>query len=272
MTTKAFNMDKLFEGSLQRLRTEADYFSRLTDHDPELGRLNETHLVNLLRTYLPPKFGIGTGFIQCGGAHARQSPQCDIVIYDALNNAPLYQSSAWSIYPIEMVYGVIEVKTTLNRAALAEAFEKCAAIRSMAKDGSNEANKSYLRLQPPPGEKAVSHFVSYTVGLAPRFFVFGYKGWSSVDTLLRNFRLLSDQYPKAHIHGVCNLTEEESLFIQHEAFVPGSSPALDRGGFRHFLSMMPLALEGMLPPDRNGMGFDLTNAGHYIRKREPKTL
>ena len=64
--SKPFNIDKLFEGSLRRLRTEAEYFSRLTDH-PDLGRLNETHLFNLLRAYLPPKIGIGTGFIACGG-------------------------------------------------------------------------------------------------------------------------------------------------------------------------------------------------------------
>src|SRR5690348_3558569 len=87
-----FDLSKLFEGSLQRLRIEAEYFSRLTDHNPELGRLNETHLVGLLQSYLPPKIGVGTGFICCGGEHSRQSPQCDIVLFDALNNAPLYKS------------------------------------------------------------------------------------------------------------------------------------------------------------------------------------
>ncbi len=125
-TTRAFKLDMLFNGSLRRLRTEAEYFSRLTDHDPELGRLNETHLVKLLRDYLPPKIGIGTGFIVSGGSNATQSPQCDIVLYDALNNAPLYRSDAWSIYPIEIVYGVIEVKTTLTSSTLKDAFEKCA--------------------------------------------------------------------------------------------------------------------------------------------------
>jgi len=138
--TKAFDLDKLFDGSLLRLRAEAEYFSRLTDHNPELGRLNETHLVKLLREYLPPKIGIGTGFIVSGGRKPLQSPQCDIVLYDAMNNAPFYKSEAWSIYPIEMVYGVIEVKTTLNHTALAESFVRCAAIRAMAKapDGKDK--------------------------------------------------------------------------------------------------------------------------------------
>jgi hypothetical protein len=144
-STKAFDLDRLFEGVLRRLKTEAEYFSRLTDHDPELGRLNETHLVRMLRDYLPPKIGIGTGFIVSGGAGRTQSPQCDIVLYDALNNAPLYKSDAWSIYPIEMVYGVIEVKTTLKPSTLKEAFNKCAAIRAMAKTSEGAPNKSYMR-------------------------------------------------------------------------------------------------------------------------------
>ena len=120
---KPFDIDRLYEGSLRRLRVEAEFFSRLTDHNPELGRLNETHLVKLLRAYLPPKIGIGTGFIASVGDSPRQSPQCDIVLYDALNNAPLYQSDTWSIYPIEMIYGVIEVKTTLNKRELKDALE-----------------------------------------------------------------------------------------------------------------------------------------------------
>jgi hypothetical protein len=171
-----FDLDKLFEGSLQRLRTEAEYFSRLTDHNPELGRLNETHLVKLLKDYLPPKIGIGTGFIVCGGSAPRQSPQCDIVLYDSLNNAPMYKSDAWSIYPIEMVYGVIEVKTTLNVQTLTEAFEKCASIRAMARTKDNKPNKAYIRQLPAEKGRAVE-YEERKSGLAPRFFVFAYSGW-----------------------------------------------------------------------------------------------
>ena len=107
---QAFTLGKLLQGSLRQLQTEAEYFSRLTDHDPELGRLNETHLVTLLRKYLPPKFGVGTGFIVSGGSQTTQSPQCDIVLYDAVNNAPFYSSDSWSIYPIEMVYGLLKLR------------------------------------------------------------------------------------------------------------------------------------------------------------------
>jgi hypothetical protein len=100
MSATPFNIEKLFFGSLAKLRTEASYFSTLTDHNPELGRLNESHLVSLLRSYLPPKYALGSGFIVCGGPEPKQSPQCDIIVYDNINNAPFYSSGTWSIFPI----------------------------------------------------------------------------------------------------------------------------------------------------------------------------
>ena len=262
--TTAFDLDKLFEGSLRLLRTEAEYFSRLTDHNPELGRLNETHLVKLLREYLPPKIGIGTGFIVCGGSKPLQSPQCDIIFYDNLNNAPLYKSRVWSIYPIEMVYGVLEVKTTLNRAAFREAFEKCAMIRAMAKTSDGCDNKRYIR-QVLAQPKSPAQYALRTSGLPPRFFIFGYDGWKSAAMLERNFRALSQEQESAHIHGVCNLHGNGSLYIRHEAFRQGDDRffSITKNGFRFFLMNLPSMLDSMLPVDRIGIGFDQIYLKHY---------
>lgn len=264
MVKATANIDRLFEGSLLRLRTEAEYFSRLTDHNGELGRLNETHLVNLLRSYLPPKIGIGTGFIECGGADPRQSSQCDIVLYDALNSTPLYQSQSWSIYPIEMVYGVIEVKTALDPNELKDAFLKCAEIRIMAAgENDSEPNKAYMvRVEPPPGKPKAS-YVHYMDKLAPRFFVFAYGGWQTIEALEENFGRLSKEHTKAHLHGVCTLTKTGSLFIGQKAFSGGDFESISTNGFRHFLRTMPALLDSMLPLHRNGLGFDLTDPRHY---------
>ena len=259
-----FDIDQLFEGSLQRLRAEAKYFSRLTDHKPELGRLNETHLVKLLRDYLPPKIGIGTGFIVSGGEDPQQSPQCDIVLFDALNNAPLYKSDAWSIYPIEMVYGIIEVKTKLDTKQLEDTFEKCAKIRAMATDPGGVGNKRYLRQIEPEPEMSARHR-QLSSNLPPRFFVFGYDGWKSMRGLERNFKTLSDQHTKAHIHGVCNLFEFGSLYIRHNAFKKGDErfSSSNINGFRYFLMSLSVTLNSMLSADRIGLCFDQLYLEHY---------
>lgn len=259
-----FDLNKLFEGSLRRLRAEAEYFSHLTNHASELGRLNETHLVQMLQAYLPPKIGIGTGFIASGGISQNQSPQCDIILFDKLNNFPLYKSETWSIYPIEMVYGVIEVKTNLNNRQLNDAFKKCAKIRGMTKTPDGHSNKAYMvNDHVIPGKPVQYRY--YTTDLPPRFFVFSYSGWKTKKGLDNNFRILSDKNKSAHIHGVCNLYDEGSLYIRHIAYEKGEnrfSPVTENG-FRYFLMNLPATLNSMLPPHRLGLGFDQIPLKHY---------
>lgn len=261
---KSFDINKLIEGSLQSLRTEAEYFSTLTDHGPELGRLNETHLVKILRSYLPPKIGIGTGFIASGGATPRQSPQYDIILYDALNNVPLYNSDTWSIYPIEMVYGVIEVKTTLTNSTLRDALQKCAEIRTMATDSTGAPNKLYLRLKPAQINTSANYEI-ITSNLPPRFFVFGYNGWKMITGLKNNFERLSDENLNAHVHGVCNLFKDGSLYVRHNAFKEGTLrySTDQNNGFRYFLMNLLNTLNSMLNHNRMGLGFDQLYLDHY---------
>jgi hypothetical protein len=268
MVATPFQIEKLFSGSLAKLRTEASYFSTLTDHNPELGRLNESHLVSLLRNYLPSKYGIGTGFLVSGGAEPKQSPQCDIIVYDTINNAPFYSSGAWSIFPIEMVYAVIEVKTTLNRMSLEDTFVKCGYIRGMAKTSSGDPNKCYSVQDKPKQGKPVRYLTRMS-SLPPRFFLFGYNGWQSINGLRKNFAKVSDSHPDAHIHGVCNLTISRSLFVQHVAFAKRHEryAALQAEGFHQFLMAMPYHLNSMLPPDRNNLFFDMVNVEHYYSHR-----
>jgi hypothetical protein len=207
---------------------------------------------------------LGTGFIASGGDSPQQSPQCDIILYDALNNAPLYKSDAWSIYPIEMVYGVIEVKTTLNKHGLKDAFKKCASIRMMAKKPDGRQNKAYIR-QVPSEPRSPAKYERYMSGLSPRFFVFGYDGWRTGTALERAFKAVTEENKEAHIHGVCNLYDGGSLYISHRAFQKGPDrfSQVAENGFRSFLMNLPASLDSMLPIHRIGLGFDLIQLDHY---------
>jgi hypothetical protein len=218
----------------------------------------------MLRAYLPPKVGVGTGFIACGGTNPRQSPQCDIILFDALNNAPLYSSEAWSIYPIEMVYAVIEVKTSLNTATLRDAFRKCAVVRRMAASTATKGNKSYrLQLPPVPGRPARPGIVYDR--LPPRFFVFSYGGWNSAAALDKNFRKQTKENENAHIHGICTLHKGGSFYVGHLAYRAADDRAspVSQQGFRNFLMALPQTLNSMLPAHRLGNGFDQANLAHY---------
>src|SRR5258708_31761455 len=157
-------------------------------------------------------------------------------MFDALNNAPLYKSDAWSIFPIEMVYGVIEVKTKLNKETLSDAFNKCAAIRKMCSSPTGDGNKSYV-ISFPPEVKTLATFRERLEKLPPRFYVFAYDGWSSGRTLESNFRGLTKSNEGAHIHGVCSLCRNGSYYIQHLAYMPVEQrySRATANGFRQFL-------------------------------------
>lgn len=266
-----FNVDKLMAGNIAQLRIEKEFFSSLTSHPGEIGRLNETHLVRMLRRYLPAKFGIGTGFLASGGKDGTMSPQCDIIIYDALNNAPFYSSEAWQIYPIEMVYGVIEVKTSIKRAALEDAFNNCLLIRNMCKNKDGEKNKKYLRqVLSEPGTSV--QYEKESSGLPPRFFVFGYEGPNDPATLAKMFQDITEKVEHAHVHGLCVLDQDSGLFLEHAAYRRPDQrvSAIKDNGLWHFLMELPKRLSSMLPVvplriEREGSSIPRPNTYLYRR-------
>jgi hypothetical protein len=158
----------------------------------------------------------------------------------------------------------IEVKTTLDRASLGDAFAKCGYIRRMAKTPSGDPNKSYA-IQRLPEQGKATVYSAIMSGLPPRFFVFGYRGWESLSGLKNSFEEISIAHPDAHIHGVCNLTTTGSLFVQHIAFAKGSErySTVQTDGFRQFVMAMPYHLNFILPPHRNGRYFDMVNVEYY---------
>lgn len=190
---------RLFEGLKQTLITEADHFASLNEHGPEKGRLNERHLAKLISRYLPKKFGVGTGFIVSNKSFREHNgPQLDLVIYDALNNSPLYQSDDFGIFPIEMVYAYMEIKTTLTVSNLRRAFDANSAVRALQED------KEYI-----------SH---YGNTLAPRFYVFAYKSKISKASFHEKVTKAYVERPEAHSHGIYVL-QHDRLYAR-QAYMP----------------------------------------------------
>lgn len=266
-----FDVEKLMAGNIAQLRLEREFFSSLTSHRGEIGRLNETHLVRTLRRYLPPKFGIGTGFVVSGGKAISQSPQCDIIIYDAFNNAPFYSSEAWQIFPIEMVYGIIEVKTYLNKTQLRDAFNKCVYIRSMCQTAEGEPNLRYLRPLPPAGKEGAPA-LPYSSAHPPIFMIFGYGG-PARDKLAKMFHAVTLEEDAAHISAACVLDDASGLFMQHLIYREPQERAseVSSNGLWRFLTHMPIFLNSAMPwvKKQNSddffsrEAFDLVDLDHY---------
>lgn len=79
---------------------------------------------------LPKRFAIGSGEIVI--PERVTSSQEDVIIYDALASIPLIFSDSVQVFPIESVYGVVEVKSTLSKVELLDSLKKIKSVKELA--------------------------------------------------------------------------------------------------------------------------------------------
>lgn len=91
-------------------------------HRPSAGDNREELVQEFLRTHLPKKFGVSSGMII--SHDGKFSNQADLVVVDERNNAPLYGATRNQLWPVEAVYSLIEVKTTLSPTELEDSIAK----------------------------------------------------------------------------------------------------------------------------------------------------
>jgi hypothetical protein len=123
-------LQQYYRGITQQLRAEVDLINSLFTHQGEKGRGNETVLRELIAKFIPKKYGVGTGIVI--DRNGKQSRQCDIVIYDAFSYPSLLSLTSIHLFPVDLVYATIEVKTTLNSQSAKEAIQNFESISSLA--------------------------------------------------------------------------------------------------------------------------------------------
>lgn len=118
-----------YEGILQQLRSEVDSINSTFKHQGVKGAGNEAVLRKLLEKFLPKQYGVGTGIVI--DKDGNQSRQCDIVIYDNVHYPSLLALGNIHLYPVDIVYATIEVKTTLDTKSSREAQENIRSVRAL---------------------------------------------------------------------------------------------------------------------------------------------
>lgn len=119
-----------YNGIAQRLQLEIDHLNKLITHKGERGLANEKSLSNLLVKFLPKRYSIGTGIII--DKHGNSSKQVDIIIYDSDFHPELFsQGAAASLYPVDVVYMTIEIKTTMTKDSMNDAIENVVSVKRL---------------------------------------------------------------------------------------------------------------------------------------------
>ena len=104
-------------------------------HNASAGSQREALTIEFLSKHLPKKFCVTSGF--AFGSDGSGSGQSDILVVDGMNNAALHASERDELWPVEAVYAVIEVKTMLDRKALADSIQKCVKFKSVPREFSS---------------------------------------------------------------------------------------------------------------------------------------
>ena len=93
---------------------------RFVKHGPSLGRYVERLLIDTLRKYFPMKYSISSGFYYSQNPTATEQSSCqlDVLFYDGVNYPVLFNCDEFVVVPPKSVRGVIEVKSTINKAAI----------------------------------------------------------------------------------------------------------------------------------------------------------
>lgn len=113
-------------------------------HPGEYGMYREKCFRELLQSFLTRDCSISDGFIfsSCGD---HISTQCDLLVKNAFS-APLTDSGIAKFHPAEDVYGVVEMKSNLTKAAFSDSLRKLAEVKMISEDRKNRQEYQEIRV------------------------------------------------------------------------------------------------------------------------------
>ena len=189
-------------------KLESEVLTATLPHAGERGRNDEERLRAFLAKVLPRRFSVGTGFLVCSNPSVPASRQIDTVLFDEIHNSPLHRELAAYVFPIEMVYGIVEVKGLLKPSDLVPALRSIAEVRRLAMEKQYVVYGSTSVGQNQPDQLVVVP-IEITEKLAPRAFIFAYDAtWKTLSGFRDALKQALVKIPDAHLHGVIVLAKE----------------------------------------------------------------
>jgi hypothetical protein len=91
--------------------------------------MRETSVRRILSLYLPKRIELKTGQIE--NADGRQSRQQDCILWDSLHAVPFLIYGDEGTFPVETVFGTVEIKSSTRREELIKAIRNVASVKAM---------------------------------------------------------------------------------------------------------------------------------------------
>ncbi|MBW1658636.1 DUF6602 domain-containing protein [Flavobacterium plurextorum] len=116
-TIELENKKRYLSSISSEIRSQSERINYIISHGQTVGNYREQLFISVLRKYVPKKFHVATGFIE------GSNKQIDIIIYDQHNYIPVFREDDLVVVKKESVAAVIEVKTTLTSATIADSLK-----------------------------------------------------------------------------------------------------------------------------------------------------
>ena len=124
-----FDIERAFTAREAELSARLSIGKSLTDHPTMVGTGTEHGWSGLLRAFLPGRYGVVSGKVV--DSEGYQSQQIDVIVHDTFYSPMMFTVGDSTFVPAESVYGVFEVKQTLNKAHLTAAADKAESVRRL---------------------------------------------------------------------------------------------------------------------------------------------
>ena len=159
---KPHSISKIFESTMHDFDKA---LSKDSGRPDEIGAPRERQVLNFLRLFLPEKIGVAKGYVinQIGDI----SKECDVVLFNKETCPRFIQDDVadMRLFPIEEVYGVVEVKSTLDSKELENSSMKLNSVDEIYRDRFNHIPDGHEDLMSSNGwDKPFRFIFSYKQG------------------------------------------------------------------------------------------------------------
>lgn len=132
---KKINIQKLFSALDEEMRLKLSSKIDEIYHPTAKGDESELNWIGLLRTYLPERYTVNSGFVI--DHEGNISDQIDIIIYDRHFTPFIFKGENIFYIPAEGVYAVFEVKQHFDQQYYDYAKEKLKSVRELKRTSVN---------------------------------------------------------------------------------------------------------------------------------------
>lgn len=165
--SKPVDLRKVFLGIQGSMRVLLESNRETVPHPTAKGDRTELHWLEILRDYLPRRYSVEKAFVV--DSKGRLSDQIDIVVYDR-QYSPLLLNNKGTIYvPAESVYGVFEVRQTLDAENVAYAADKAASVRALHRTNAVIHHVGGKYTQPPEPKRILAGILTVESEWSPPF-------------------------------------------------------------------------------------------------------